>query len=271
MRLSDIDLVATSGRTVLHRTSPAAKLLAASLVIAALVVTSNVLVAAALVACVLALVVGLGLPWRVLAAAAYPVFFALVFAFSTGAGVLLGGLIVAKATGAALSAVALVATTPYPQVFAPIQRVTPPLVGDALLFTYRSFFLLAEKSARLMRAIRLRAGMPLATPVASARLAGRALGGLLLYSVDLAQRDHDIMRLRGYDRRLRVPSKRGDSPLRDAIIVAGAAALLAVSVAWRVWFAVLNPAAWLPPAVALVLLVAAVVRRAMRPRRPEGT
>ena len=60
----------------------------------------------------------------------------------------------------------------------------------------------------------------------SGRVAARALGGLLLYSVDLAQRDYDVMRLRGYEGRLRVAVRASDSHLLDAAVVGGGLLLL---------------------------------------------
>jgi energy-coupling factor transporter transmembrane protein EcfT len=234
MRLADIDLAATSGTSVLHRAAPGAKLAAVTLVLAAVVVSQDVRVVTAMAGSLVVFAVAFRLPVRrILSVAAYPLFFALVFAFSAAADLPGAALIVGKAFTAALSAVILVFTTPYPQVFAPIQRFIPSLVGDALLFTYRSFFLLTEKVTRLTRVIRLRAGLDAAHPVAAGRIAVKALGGLLLYTMDLAQRDHDIMRLRGYDRRLRVAVRASESRSLDAAVVGGGLLLLVMAVVGR--------------------------------------
>ncbi len=170
-------------------------------------------------------------------------------------------MIVLKAVSAALAAVLIVLTTPYPQVFAPVQRVVPGVVGDALLMTYRATFLLLDKFGNLLRSMRLRAGIAGAHPVRGARLTTRALGGLLLYSFDLSQHDYDIMRLRGYERRLRADLPKSLSPATDAVLILFSALLLTTSVLWRVAWQTLNPYSWLPLVGAgCVLAVAFVVR-----------
>lgn len=234
MRLADVDLAAVSGTSALHRAAPRAKLAAVACVIAAVVVTTDARAVAGLAVVLLALAAQQRLGLRPLVLSAlYPAFFAVVFAWAAGAGWVFGALIVGKAVVAALAVVMLARTTPYPQVIAPLQRVLPAAVADAFLFTYRSFFLLAEKASRLARAVRLRAGVHLERPVAAVRLSGRMLGGLLIYSMDLAQRDYDVMRLRGYERRLAVAPLPSRSRATDVALLAGAFALLALTVAWR--------------------------------------
>jgi energy-coupling factor transporter transmembrane protein EcfT len=117
-------------------------------------------------------------------------------------------------------------STPYPHVFAPIQRITPTIVGDALLMTYRSLFILAEKFGDLLRAVRLRSGISRRRPVRAARDISRALGGLLLYALDLSQREYDILRVRGYEGGLRIsPLPNRDRAIDAAAVVYGSLAL----------------------------------------------
>lgn len=256
MDISVVDTSAVRGDSFLHRTAPAAKLAAFALVLAAVVVTWNALVALGLALGLAALAIACRLPARpVFALAAYPALFAAVFAFASAPEWLTASVIVLKAVTAALAAVIVVFTTPYPQVFAAIQRVTPSLVGDALLMTYRSLFIMLEKFADLTRAVRLRSAARTGR-IAEAKAASRALGGLLLYSLDLAQHDYDVMRVRGYEGRLQVTMPRGESPARDAALVACAALLLAVSATWRIGAEALNPYSWLPALAALVALAA---------------
>jgi cobalt/nickel transport system permease protein len=257
-----VDRSATLGGSPLHRASPITKLAAFGLVIAAVVVNSNVLVIAGIALVPVAAVVAWRLPGRQIAAlAAYPAFFALIFALASAPDALTGALVVAKAVTAALAAIVLVFTTPYPQIFAPLQRVVPGVVGDAMLMTYRAFFLLAEKFGHLLTAIRLRSGFSRRQPLRMARGTTAALGGLMLYSFDLAQRDYDVMRLRGYEGRLRARLPRAESRPRDAAIVVLAAALLALAVAWRVASLALNPVSWLVPLLGAAMLAVAAVYR----------
>lgn len=265
MDVRAIDVSATSGRSALHRASPLTKLAALGLLLAAVVVQTNLLVVAALGLAVSALVVGSGLPLRrVFALAAYPGIFAAVFALAAAPDALTGALFVAKAVTAALSAVTLVFTTPYPQVFAPLQRIVPGIVGDAMLMTYRSLFLLAEKLDRLTTAVRLRAGVRAGHPLRAARATVSALGSLVLYSFDLSQREYDVMRLRGYEGRIRTTLPRAVRPAFDAALLLGSAALCALAAVFRLAGAALTPYSWMPLAVALVLLAASIAWRLIR-------
>jgi energy-coupling factor transporter transmembrane protein EcfT len=261
--IARIDSSATRGTSALNRTVPRAKLLAFALVLSAVVISTNVLVVGALAIALVAVIAGQRLPWRpMLLLAAYPGVFAALYAFAAATGWLTAALIIAKAITAALAAVLLMFTTPYPQVFAPIQRVVPTVIGDALLMTYRSLFLLLEKFSHTLTAVKLRAGLVGTNPVRSAATITRSLGGVLLYSIDLSQRTHDVMHLRGYDGRLVVtPQPSVSAGLDRSVALAGVLAAV-VAVAWRIWWPVLNPYAWIPPLLAVVLLAGALLGRA---------
>jgi cobalt/nickel transport system permease protein len=259
--MSLVDRSATLGTSALHRTAPRAKLIATALLLASVVVSTNVLLVLSIALLLCSLAVGLRLKMRpLMLLALYPALFAALYAFAAGTTILTAALIIAKAVTSALSVLLLMFTTPYPQVFAPLQRALPAIIGDALLMTYRSLFLLLEKFAHTLTAARLRAGLVGANPVRSATTITRSLGGVLLYSIDLSQRTHDIMHLRGYDGRLVVTPTPSDAPARDRALVALAAAVVLFTIAWRVWSPALNPYAWLPLTVSLgVLLVASVL------------
>ncbi len=263
MHIGRIDESATLGTSWMHHVSPLSKLAAFVLVLAATVLSWNVLVVSSLAVALLAAAASARLKWRLLLSlAAYPALFALIFAVSAATSVLGGVVIIVKAVTAALAAVILVLTTPYPFVFAPLQRILPTIVGDALLMTYRSLFLLLEKFGNLLTASRLRAGISAGHPIRSARATTRALGGLLLYSFDLSQRSYDIMRMRGYEGRLRVTLPRSTARHVDAALIAGAVALFAVSLLWRVGWEALNPYTWMVPVVpSLALLVALATQK----------
>lgn len=269
MDIGSIDRSAVSDLGWLHRVSPTAKLAAFALALGAVVVTWNVFVAVSLLIALAAVTVSarvdLGLAG---ALASYPAFFAVIFAVASAPDPLTGTTIVIKAVAAGLCAVTVVLTTPYPQIFAPIQRVVPGIVGDALLMTYRTTFLLLGKFSRLLRAMRLRSGVRGVHPLRTARLTTSALGALLLYALDLAQRDYDVMWLRGYSGRLRVHLPRSRSRGLDTALVSAAVVALSISVAWRIGWRPLNPYSWLVPIPALALLVAAPL---VRSRSKEAT
>lgn len=260
MQIGAVDQSATLGESWLHRSSPIAKLLAFAIVLAAAMVSWNLLVLAGIAVLLMAAIVSARVkPRLAFTLAAYPAFFAAVFALASAPDVATGIVIVLKAAAAGLAAVTLVLTTPYPQIFAPIQRVVPGIVGDALLMTYRSTFLLLDKFSNLMTAVRLRSGVRVGQPVRAARATTQALAGLLLYSFDLSQRDYDIMRVRGYQDRLRIALPKSASPTRDAALVGFATMVLATSVLWRTASGSLNPYSWLVPIPAIAALLAALL------------
>ena len=234
MDVTAVDRSAVIGDTLLHRAAPVSKLWATGLLLAAVVTVDDPLVALGLALSLVGAGAAVRLPLRsMLPLAAYPAVFAVVFALAAAPGPVTGALFVLKAVTAALAVVTLMFSTPYPQVFAPIQRITPTIVGDALLMTYRSLFILAEKFGDLLRAVRLRSGIPVRQPVRAARATVRALGGLLLYSLDLSQREYDILRVRGYEGGMRVRPHRSTDRSADVAALLYAALILAAVLAFR--------------------------------------
>ncbi len=255
MDVTAIDRSAVTGDTLLHRAAPASKLVAAGVLLAAVVSVNDPLVAAGLALSLTGAAAAVRLPLRqMLPLALYPALFALIFAFAAAPGPVTGALVVLKAVTAALAVVTLMFSTPYPQVFAPLQRVVPTVVGDALLMTYRSIFILAEKFGDLVRAVRLRSGLSSRQPIRAARATTRALGGLLLYSFDLSQREYDILRLRGYEGGLRVSPRRSAEPSADVAAIVYAALVLAVVLAFRAWPSIAGYG-WLVTAAGVIDLV----------------
>jgi energy-coupling factor transporter transmembrane protein EcfT len=263
VNIGSIDRSATSDLGWLHRTAPRAKLWAFALVLAAVVSSWNPFFVLAVALLVYGAAASSNLDLKLTSTlAAYPAIFALIFAVASAPDAVTTGVIVLKAICAALAAVTVILTTPYPQVFAPVQRVVPGVVGDVLLMTYRTTFLLLEKFGNMLRAVRLRAGIRGVHPVRTARATTQALGGVLLYSLDLAQRDYDVMRLRGYSGRLRIARLQSRSPVVDIVLVVSAAIVLCSGWVLRLDSAALNPYSWLLPLLAApVAVVGMLVRR----------
>jgi energy-coupling factor transporter transmembrane protein EcfT len=260
-----IDLSATSGRSRLHTAGAVTKLAAFGLVLAGVVLQQNVLIVGACGLLLAALAVGSRLPLRaVFALAAYPGVFAVVFALAAAPDLLTGALFVVRAVTAALGAIVLVFVTPYPQIFAPLQRVLPEVVGDAMLMTYRSLFLLADKFEHLRLAIRIRSGLSRGRPVRAARATASALGSLVLYALDLAQREYDILRIRGYEGGLRASRAVPASHAFDGLLLVGAGCVFAVALGFRLAGATLTPLSWMPAALAALVLLLTSAWRLVR-------
>ena len=201
--MSQIDYYASAGRTPWHRASAIAKLLLAVALVglAVFAPTLELLVALHLLAWALAL--SSRLPARlVVAAALYPLAFALLFVIGRWDGGWHTPLVlVLRPITASLTAVWLVGTTPYPDLFAPLSRLLPRHAADALFLTYRALFSLLARTERLWRALRLRGG---ASGPARRRLAvaGEGLGTLVLHGFERSQRLQAVMLLRGHSGRV---------------------------------------------------------------------
>ena len=199
-----IDYWAQSGQSRWHQASALAKIIGTALTIAAVVLSGDVFVLVAIYLLLAAVVAGPRLDTRrILLIAAYPGLFAVLFALSRWDGDwLTPATIMAKALTAALATVLLIVTTPYPDVFAALQRVLPRLVGDALFLTYRAFFLTLESMDHLLTALRLRGGLVPGHYLTNARNIASSLGLLLINSLDMSQRLYDVLAVRGYSGRL---------------------------------------------------------------------
>jgi len=195
-----VDLAAATGATPWHRASAIAKLLLAALLVLLAVFTRSLPLLLALHLSAWALALSSRLPARIIVAMlGYPLLFAALFALASWDGNAATPLrVLLRPTTACLAAAWLVATTPYPDLFAPVSRLLPARVADGLFITYRALFDLLGRTERLLRALRLRGGLrkrPLAT-------AGETLGTLVLHSFGRSERLYAAMRLRGHSGRI---------------------------------------------------------------------
>ena len=229
-----VDQLACSGATLWHRASAIAKLLLGLALVALAVATRSLSLLAALYALTWALVATSRLPVRlVVAAAGYPLVFSSLFVIASWDGTWqTPARLLLRPLTACLTAVWLVGTTPYPDLFAPISRVLPRAVGDGLFLTYRSLFELTARGEKLWRAMRLRGG----TQGGAGRrltLAGEGLGTLVLYGFERSQRQYAAMQLRGYSGRVCGCRHWAEWTRADwAVACAGAALALAAMLLW---------------------------------------
>jgi len=199
-----VDYWASSGRSAWHRASAGAKIVLVLALIFSAVFSNSVLFLALAYALVWILVLVSGLPIvPVIGLAIYPALFTLVFIASRWDGTWTTPTIyLLRALCAGLAAVWLVGTTPYPDLFAPISRLVPRFVGDALFLSYRAFFTLAHKLVRLSVALRLRGGWGKGGMMRRLTNLGQGLGTLVLFSFERSQRVYAIMELRGHSGRV---------------------------------------------------------------------
>ena len=232
MDIGTLDYWANQRQSWLHRASAPVKLIWLGLVLMAVVSNGSLTVLLLVYASLLLMIVSTRLPLvQILGVASYPVVFVLLLVVASWDGTWLSPLLLlGKALTAALAAVTVVVTTPYPRIFATLRPVLPGPVVDALFLTYRSLFLLLELMGRLLRALRLRGGLS-RVPYRQRlmNLAG-ALGLLLMRSLDLSQGLYAAMHLRGYQGYIPSSLRRSSSLHINGLLVAHGVALMVASV-----------------------------------------
>lgn len=202
--LAIVDYWASSGRSAWHRASAGAKIILVLAIVFSAVFSTSVTFLAAAYTLVWVLVLVSGLPiLPVIGLATYPALFTLVFVASRWDGRWeTAAIYLLRALVSGLAAVWLVGTTPYPDLFAPISRLVPRFVGDALFLSYRAFFTLANKMLRLSVALRLRGGLGRGGVMRRLSNLGQGMGTLVLFSFERSQRVYAVMELRGHSGRV---------------------------------------------------------------------
>ena len=201
--LAQLDHGASTGATPWHRASALGKLIVALGLVGLGIFSPSLMLLGVLHGIAWLLVLTSGLPKRVaLAAAAYPLLFLVLLVAArwdgTPATVLL---LVLRPLTASLTAVWLVGTTPYPDLFAPLSRILPRNAGDGLFLTYRALFSLLARVEDLQQALRLRGGMS-GSPRRRLALMGEGLGTLVVHSFERSQSLYSTMLLRGHSGRI---------------------------------------------------------------------
>jgi len=164
----------------------------------------------------------------------YPLVFSALFVLASWDGTWRTPLVLLlRPTTACLTAVWLVATTPYPDLFAPLSRLLPGNVADGLFITYRAFFELVARAERLVRAHRLRGGGA-GTLRRRVTASGESLGTLVLHSFGRSERSYATMLLRGHSGRICGCRHYAEVTRADAWVAACGAVVVALAcVLWR--------------------------------------
>jgi cobalt/nickel transport system permease protein len=133
-------------------------------------------------------------------------------------------------------AILLTAVTPFPDILWSLSALrVPRLLVATIGFMYRYFFVLADESARMLRARAARSanfgGRPRPPVFWQARVAGHMVGSLFLRALERSERVHAAMVARGYDGR--PPSLvRREMHLADWLTTLAACLLLVGLLAW---------------------------------------
>ena len=217
MDIARIDYWATSGRSVIHRSTPVSKAAATAMVIASVIVTHDLALLVCLYLAVLMTARFSMLPLRyVVVLSLAPAFFTLLYAFSqVSGGWTLPALVIMKALTAGTSMIVLISTTPYADVIGLIGRFLPDVIRDGLFMTYRSFFILLGLMDRFMTALRLRGGLGGRRLFRNAGNVASGVGMLFIRSYDKSQMLYDVMTIRGYSGRLSADRGLGRPGIND--------------------------------------------------------
>lgn len=232
--IASIDQHASAGDTVWHRASALSKLLLAAGLIGVVVFAPSLRVLLALHLGAWVLAITSRMPARlVLGAAGYPLLIAGLFVIAAWDGTWQTPLaILLRPLTASLTAVWLIGTTPYPDLFAPLSRVLPRAAADGLFLTYRALFELISRMDRLWRALKVRGGGAV-PPRRRLELAGHGLGTLVLHGFERSQRLYATMLLRGHSGR--ICGCRHYAELHRADLLVAAVALIVTVVAIAGW------------------------------------
>ncbi|MGH7725201.1 MAG: energy-coupling factor transporter transmembrane component T family protein [Candidatus Eiseniibacteriota bacterium] len=202
--LALVDRWASGGRSLWHRASAISKMAFVAMLLVTILTSHSIAYLGGLYVALCALLLFARIPLGpALLLGLYPVLFSSLFILSNWDGTWqMPALLLLRSLAGSLAAVLLVATTPYPDLFAPISRVTPRLVGDGLFLTYRAFFNLLRRAERMWAALRLRGGLSGRGFPRDLRNAGEGLGTLVLHSFDRSERLYAVMQLRGHSGRV---------------------------------------------------------------------
>jgi biotin transport system permease protein len=204
MNLYQIDYIAVSGVSPLHRLPAGVKLCVVGLLIAALLLWQAWPVAAAAFGVLLLLAVAAQVPLRsLLALVTYPLVFLAILLLSVRHLSLLAALpLVLRVLAITTAVVLLLLTTTYPAIFSALGRVLPRSMVTALFFTYRALFILNTSLDNARTALHLRGGVSWRHPAASLRNLGTALAHVLVDAIELSQRMAENLTIRGFDNRI---------------------------------------------------------------------
>lgn len=199
MDIAFIDNLAYNRDSAMHRAPALSKVAMVALVIVAVVISTEAIVFVIALALLLMAFLISNLPvLRILPFAGYALVFSLVFALSSVNGGIAPIVVMLKAVTAAVSMLLLITTTPYPQIFALGRRVLPTILIDAMLVTYRSFFILMEQVGRVIIALRMRGGYSPMRVAGNLSIMGKVVGHGFIHAWELSENMQNAMLMRGY-------------------------------------------------------------------------
>lgn len=236
MNLAHIDNISTNGKTKIHKSGAAAKMIFAVLLIFGFLFSTEIKKIVILIFIIIIMSLISEIPFKtVIKLLFYPVFFSMVFALLIlRESPSMGLLIMLKATGTAFTMIWLILTTPYIEIFSVLNLLFPSVIVDILFFTYRSFFILLGKLEKILRNIKLRGGYYKYNLFKNIKNIAGIMGILIIHSFETSERMYKIYALRGYDGKLPSGNINIITSKKDYIlIITGIIILLGVLIPWK--------------------------------------
>ncbi|SCZ01249.1 energy-coupling factor transporter transmembrane component T family protein [Alkaliphilus peptidifermentans] len=221
MHIAEIDYLSNTTDSPLHRMRAVSKSIFSLLVLASFIISNNIYKLSGLILILLILFAIGKIPYnKVFHLVLYPLFFSLLFAFiRLQQSYILGLIVILKASGAALTMILLITTTPYVDIFALLSKFLPKLLVDIFLFTYRSVFILIEQMENLLKSMKLRGGYRSFNLVKNIKNIAGALGIMIIHSYDMNDRMYQIYTLRGYNGGIPITSDNWPLKGRDVLLI----------------------------------------------------
>jgi cobalt/nickel transport system permease protein len=196
-----IDDTANNGRSAMHRASPKTKMFSAGVALGAMIFSTSLSALVSQFFLAIVFQAASRLPVRrLLIWAAYPAFFADIFAISQAQySLALSAQTLLRAIDAALLMLLLVNTTPFTRVIATVGKISRTLSNLAFL-SYRFFFLFIEEFERRLTAIRVRGGLH-GSIWSKVRNAASLIGLLFVSFIESGEEVYDAIKTRGYQGR----------------------------------------------------------------------
>lgn len=238
MHLAEMDLLANTGQSFLHKSNVTTKLIFTILMLSAIISANKLGILIFLAVVLLVMFMLAKVPMlKVLHLALYPAFFSLLFALIKFQDSVFAGLtVILKAVGAALTMILLISTTPYVDIFACLSAVLPRILVDIFFFTYRAVFILLEKAENLFKSIKLRGGYSPLALLYNFRNVSHMIGALIIHSFEMGDRMHKIFSLRGFNGYIHVEVKWFQFNSNDIIIVGlGIFIFIGTVMPWNPW------------------------------------
>jgi len=238
MYLSAIDQMAGNGNSIFHHAGVPYKLLMVLALLIGIIGADNVIQLGILIGVVIIMFIITRVHAKeIIHLLIYPAFFSSLFAlFKFQESLASGFIVIMKGTGAALTTLFLLSTTPWIEIFAFLSAYLPGLLVDIFMFTYRSFFILIDSLENLLRSIRLRGGYHSFNPLMSIKNMASVVGLVILNSFEMSERMYKIYQLRGYTGGIPVVRDWWKVTYTDGIvIVLSLLIVFGTVIMWRLW------------------------------------